>query len=128
MVDATLGVLEHYNNHRGELDLYTYEDFLTPELEEFARQYRAGEIPGAQVRLVCIATYNCSRPIAGTCQEDILKSIVDNTLVDANRIKRNATFSSIPASLLPRMNYIIFSVRKLNELIDVFEKSFSHAP
>lgn len=125
---ATLGVLEHYHKHRGELDLYTYEDFLTPELEEFARQYRAGEISDAQVHLVCIATYNCPRPIANTSQEEILKSIIDNTLIDASCIKQNSAFTSIPAGLRPRMNYIIFSVRELNALIEVFEKSFSHAP
>lgn len=127
VVEAIDDVVLHYNEHRKELQLYTYEDFLTPELQALAEQYQAGTATGLEVHLVCIATYNCKKTVAGADRNAILSSIMANVAADANAIKSHPVFNRVPVALLPRLNYILFSVRDMQSLIDAFTKGITGA-
>lgn len=127
VVDSLNGALDHYSGHRRELNLYTYEDFLTPELETLARQYQRGDMIDAEVHLVCIASYNCTRSISGSCRQELLDGIIANTLTDVGTIAANPAFAAIPSNLVPRLHFILFSVRDLNSLIAAFTGAFGNA-
>jgi hypothetical protein len=127
VVDVIGSMLEHYEQHRAELNLYTYEDFLSPELELLAQGYLRGDAPDVEVHLVCIATYNCDRPLTGTSRQEYLDNIIANVRADALQIKDHPVFARIPARLIPRFNFILFCVRDLDNLISAFERRFGHA-
>ncbi|MDB5338932.1 MAG: hypothetical protein JWN70_4551 [Planctomycetaceae bacterium] len=127
MVNVITSVLEHYVKHRAELDLYTYDDFLSPELEALAQQYQQGDAPDLEVHLVCIATYNCNRSLNAKSRTEYLDNIIANIRADADSLKDNAVFTRIPAQLIPRINFILFAVRDLDDLIAAFSRRFGHA-
>lgn len=127
IVECLESILTHYNSHRKELNLYTYEDFLSPELETLAQQYQNGEVPDVEVHLVCLATYNCDRLLSGMSRQEYLGNIIANIRADADAVRNRQIFSQFPPQLIPRLNFILFSVRDLDNLIEAFKRSFDHA-
>lgn len=69
-------VKKHYKNHRKELDLYLFEEYLPSELEKVARKYKNGTLKGVQVHLVCIVTYNSDDPVSGMSDDEKLDCII----------------------------------------------------
>jgi len=51
-------ILDTYEKHRQELDLYVHEDFLDREMDEIAESYLEGTLKNFRIDLVCIITYN----------------------------------------------------------------------
>lgn len=122
LVDAIKDVVQkHYPNHRTELDLYTFEDFLTPDLEGVAQSYLDGTLTDIEVQLVCIVTYDCKHEIEGGCRDEILNCAISHVRREALAARKHPLFRRIPAHLLPRMNYILFPVKEMDELIGLFK-------
>ena len=71
LVDSVRDVLEHYKNHRNELTLYTYDDFVPKELEDVAREYGSGKRQ-LEVQLVCIVTYDDKSAPTGLSRDELL--------------------------------------------------------
>lgn len=118
--DALKGVVEKYNGHRDELSLYTYEDFLPVELEQVARDYQAGRMSNIEVHLVCMVTYNPGHDIVGSDQDELMACMVEGIKAEMADIKDSAIFNCIVPNLCPRMNYILFSVREMEDLLEAF--------
>lgn len=121
LVDAIEDVIKHYQNHRKELDLYTYEDFLPEELENKARAYQMGELQ-LEVNLVCIITYDCKEEVKGSTRDEILDCVVQNLRDATLKAKNHKIFSNVPEPLMPRLNYILFPVRDMDNLIAAFQE------
>jgi len=115
-------VNKHYKNLRSELDLYLYEPFVPAELEQAARDFRAGKLPDAEVHLVAIVAYDYKGEIRGSRQER-LDSIMASVRTGVQGITKNKVFSGIDPDVLPRLNYVIFPVRDLMALIAEFRKA-----
>ena len=121
--DAVSDVInKHYKNHRKELDLYVYEEFIPIELEKVAQDYLEGRLNNIEVHLVCIVAYDIKSSINGMSREDILEQIIDDIRIETKNIKNTKTFKEIPPQIIPRLNYIIFPIQEMDNLIDIFEK------
>ncbi len=110
----------HYKKHRKELELYTYEDFLPTELEQIARDYIDGSLKNVEVHLVCIVTYNLDFRVTGMAREEILDNTIQNIRDQTRNITNSKVFRELPDPVKPRLNYILFPVEDMNNLIDLF--------
>lgn len=122
MADAIEDIVStHYVKHRKELNLYRFEEFISPELEQLAQDYLDCKVD-LRAELVCIATYEAGEQPSGMSKVEILQNAF-NTFHQQVLSKRFVeVFKNIPEQLKPRMNYIIFPVNELNELVDAFRK------
>ena len=120
--DAIEGALSHYQQHRKELALYIYEDFIPAELEQVAQAYTSGSLTGIEVHLVCMATYRDNREVSGSSADEMVNCIMDRLQHDTRQLARTSIFDCIPDHLLPRFNYILFPVERLSDLLDAFQK------
>jgi|BarGraIncu00222A_1022003.scaffolds.fasta_scaffold15746_2 hypothetical protein len=120
--DSISSILEHYNNHRNELNLYIYEDFIPNELEKIADNYINGKLKDIEIHLVCMITYDNKKDVNGNCREELINSEISSITEETKKIKKDV-FREIPSILIPRINYIIFPIKNMNELIEVFEKN-----
>lgn len=121
--DAVKDVIhKHYKNHRKELDLYIYEDFIPKELEKVAEDYKEGRLQNIEVHLVCIVAYDIKKTITGMTREEILEQIIDDIRVETKNIKETKTFKEIPKAIVPRLNFIIFPIQEMDNLIMLFKK------
>lgn len=121
--DAISDITEkHHHAHRRELNLYVYEDFLPKELESIAEAYLSGALPSARVELVCLATYDHRRVVSGTCREVLIDSALRAIREDVCRIRDDPLLDGVPEALIPRLNYVLFGVSAMSDLIDSFAK------
>jgi hypothetical protein len=118
--DAVASILTTYHNHRNELDLYIYEDFLSPQLQEIASAYKNGELDDVEVHMVAVVVYNETSDLAKKSEKEIKEAIM--TIVrDRSRKLDKAIFANVQAHLLPRLNYIIMPIWELDNLIKLFQ-------
>jgi hypothetical protein len=120
--NAVTDVMQKYDSHTQELDLYTYEDFVPVELEAIARQYLAGTLPDLEVHLVCIVTYDEKSIATGTCRQTVLDSIMTTLRSTAQSACKATALQKLPEALKPRLNCILFPVQAMDNLIDAFRK------
>lgn len=104
-----------------ELDLYTYDDFLEPELEHIVKKYKEGTLEKVKYELVCLIVYNETNKITGDNEETIkesIREIIKNRCISFD--KKN--FENTEERILLRLNYIVFPIWKLDELLDNYQK------
>lgn len=56
--DAIDSILNTYNKHRSEVELYVHEDFLDDEMNKIAEKYLNNTLKPVEIQLVSIVTYN----------------------------------------------------------------------
>jgi len=121
--DAVQDVVhKHYSNYANELDLYTFEDFIPPELEALARDFLAGKEVDAEVHLVCIVCYNQDHVPTGRSRRDRIKSVIDFLKTETKAIKMETALAGVDADVIPRLNYIIFPIQEMTKLIEEFSE------
>jgi len=119
--DAITSILNTYKNHRDEINFYTHEDFLDPEMDEIAEQYINNTLKDVEVHLVSIVVYNETSDVMGNTRDEIIQKITEviknkYSNFDKNKIDiKNNT-------ILKRITYIIFPIWKLDELISDFQQ------
>ncbi|MGN8648332.1 HamA C-terminal domain-containing protein [Gracilibacillus sp. HCP3S3_G5_1] len=114
-------IYKHYENIDNELNLYTY-DFLPDEYKELAKDFTEGRLDNFEIHLVCIVTYNLKNNPEGMNRQEKLANIINDIRNQTKRAQSWKIFRDIPKELRPRLNYIIFPVNKMNDLIEKFEK------
>ncbi|MNW46939.1 hypothetical protein D3C74_242560 [compost metagenome] len=120
--DAVSDVIDkHYKNHRKELNLYVFEDFIPKDLEKVAKEYLDGKLDNIEVHLVCIVTYDIKRKVSGLNRDDILNEFISDIRAETLNISNSKTFKNIPVPVLPRLNFIIFPVQEMEKLIELFQ-------
>ena len=124
-LEASIGsILAEHANHMNEIELYETCGFLDPELIDIARQYKTNQLANTKVRLVCQVIYN----------ENKLPNPTE-TSVDLGEYTKQVIekrFSSFPnstilafgkAAVVQRITYIVFPVRDLEGLLELFLKT-----
>jgi hypothetical protein len=89
-------------------------------LEDIVKKYKKGELKNVRFELLCLIVYNETKVISGDCEDSIkknIKKIIKDRCGSFNKTK----FNIIDASLLLRINYVIFPIWKLDELLDDFQ-------
>jgi predicted CopG family antitoxin len=122
--DSVEDVIKHYLEHRKELNLYIYDDFIPPELENFVRSYIAGTEDQVEVHLVCMVSYNIDANITGKNRVELLDKVINNLRVDSGTISKKF-FDKLPQHLLPRLNYILFPIQEMEDLLTIFSDHLS---
>lgn len=112
-------IVNTVENFSEELDLYTYDDFIEPELEDIAKKYKRNTLENVHFELVCLVAYNENRSINGTNEIEIKDSI--KTIIEARCSSLDTTcFDMVAGRILNRINYVIFPVWNLDQLLDDF--------
>ncbi len=124
--DAVVDLVQvHYKNHRSELALYTFEDFIPLDLEEIAQDYLSGKSTNVEMHLVCIVTYDEQETASGSTREEKLDSTIATVKKHMAALRGSKFLKDIPSELLPRLNYVIFPVHEMDNLIEAFSKELS---
>lgn len=119
--DAIKDIVLHYHDHRNELYLYNYEDFIPDELRTLATDYQEGRIDNVEVRLVCMVSYNDQSCANGTCRSEILNEAI-NSIRNEIALLPNNFFADIPAILQPRLYYILFPIKEMDKILESFNR------
>ncbi|WEA01702.1 HamA C-terminal domain-containing protein [Mucilaginibacter sp. SJ] len=118
---ALNSILDSYKNHRTELKLYIYDDFLDDELIPIAQAYKNGTLRPVELQFVSVILYNETNRILGASEADKKQSII-NIITDRAKKIDKTLFNDIDEALLPRFNYIFFPLWEMTELLKYFQK------
>jgi hypothetical protein len=121
---SLLDVLQHYGEHRSELDLYVFEDFVDEELEEVARGYLSGTLKDVEVHLVCMISYGHDEVVDGAGRDELLDGVLQKIRRDTAQIKKQWIEDRIPPRLRTRVHYVIFPVFDMPDLLSRFKGYF----
>lgn len=113
-------IITTFNNLNKELDLYVYDDFIEPELESVAKNYKDGTLPNVSFEIVCLIAYNENKKIDGDNETDI-KEAIKNIIVDRCKTIEDDCYTAVQSNILKRINYIIFPIWELDSLLDEFQ-------
>ena len=103
-----------------ELDLYTYDDFIEPELEEVAKSYKKNQLADIQFELVCLVAYNETQDVKGKNEQEIKKSI-KHIIEERCAGLGEECYDGFEARIVDRINYIIFPIWQFDQLLDDFQ-------
>ena len=117
-------ILETYLDLNSELDLYTYDDFLEPELEQIAKAYKNSTLSNVEIHLVCLVAYSERKDFQKDSEGQIKADIIKIISGRCAKVKEQyyQCFSG-HETLLNRINYIIFPFWELKSLIMDFKKA-----
>lgn len=113
-------ILDTFNHHRDELNLYKYEDFLEPELQKIAEAYIDNTLKNYEVHFVCIITYCLGKIELGKNRDETIAKYIESIKAETNKIKLS-DYPAIDDALKARINYIFMPVDELDELIATFK-------
>ncbi|PKL35154.1 MAG: DUF1837 domain-containing protein [Spirochaetae bacterium HGW-Spirochaetae-1] len=109
-----------FKNFDNELDLYVYDDFIEPELQEIAEKYKNNVLDNVHFELVCLIAYNENKARTGEKESEIKDSI--KTIIEKRCSSINLEcYNSVQKSLLSRINYVIFPIWELDQLLYDFQ-------
>lgn len=114
-------ILSTYDKHTEELNLYTYDDFLDEDLKPIAKSYKKGLLKNVEIQLVCLVAYNETTFIEKKEESQIKKEIVKIIEKKCSSLDKKIFKVAENTGLLPRLNYIIFPIWDLEELLKQFQ-------
>ncbi|PXY02660.1 hypothetical protein DF185_00770 [Marinifilum breve] len=120
--EAVEDVIKHYKEHRNELSLYVYEDFIPEELEGYTKKYLDGDITDTEVHLVCMVTYGQNEFVEGSSRTEILENTMNKIQDSVNGINKNILYKKVESRLRPRIHLILFPVNDLTSMLEKFSK------
>lgn len=118
--NALESIIETHNNHRDELSLYKYEDFLEPELRKIAESYIDNTLKEFEVHFVCIITYCCGEMDLAADREKTIEKYMNSIVEETKKIKAT-DYPTIDKTIKTRINYIFMPVNELEKLIADFK-------
>ena len=124
-LEASIGsILAEHANHMNEIELYETCGFLDPELIDIARQYKTNQLANTKVRLVCQVIYNENKlPNPTETSVDLgeyTKQVIEKTLLFFSQQHYSCLRQ---AAVVQRITYIVFPVRDLEGLLELFLKT-----
>ena len=117
---ALSSVYDTFSKHRNELNLYKYEDFLEPELQEIATKYINSQPLDLEVHMVCIVTFCVGAITIGDNREATIAKFIQ-TLKDEIAAVKESDYPEIPEAVFGRINYIFMPIDNLQSLLDDFK-------
>lgn len=119
--DAIDSILNTYNKHRSEVELYVHEDFLDDEMNKIAEKYLNNTLKPVEIQLVSIVTYNELSKI-NKIDEDTIRKDIEKIIEERYRNYDNNKIDISKNPILSRITYIVFPVWDLKELAEKFQK------
>lgn len=112
-------ICESFNNLDKELSLYIHDDFIEPDFKNIAYDLKKGKIENLQYELVCMIAYNEDRSLDGDKEMEIKESIKNVINQRCDNINADC-FLGLEGRILSRINYIIFPIWNLDDLLNEF--------
>lgn len=119
--DALDSILNTYNQYRKELKTYVHEDFLDDEMNKVAEDFINNKLNPLEVHLVSIITYDETKKINKTNQNEI-QGQIERIIEERYKNFDNSKINTDEYSILNRITYIVFPVWDLRELAERFQK------
>ena len=119
--DAIDSILNTYNKHRSEVEVYVHEDFLDDEMNKIAEKYLNNTLKPVEIQLVSIVTYNELSKINKT-DEDTIRKDIEKIIEERYKNFDNNKIDISKNPILSRITYIVFPVWDLKELAEKFQK------
>lgn len=123
---AIASIVTAHNEHRNELQLYKYEEFLEPEVRALMKDYLNCKID-LPVELVVIISYcTGTTPHKASSEEyhtHYQKHVLNACLKINDTHYKDADKNSVNPALLKTINYILFPVNELEKLLEDFKTS-----
>lgn len=120
--EAVASISTTFTNLSTELNLYVHDGFIEPRLEAVVKQYKAGTLDRVRFELVCLIAYNESKALVKTNEEEIKKSIQE-VIIERCKGLENKHYGSCESHVLDRVNFIVFPIWALDELLETFKNS-----
>lgn len=119
--DAVDSIINTYNNHRNELNLYVHEDFLDEEMNAVAEAYLNKTLDHPEIHLVSVVVYNENRSIDTTTTEDDIHKQIEQIIIERYQSFDNNKIDIANNPILKRIVYILFPVWELDKLAQDFQ-------
>ena len=119
--DAIDSILNTYNKHRSEVELYVHEDFLDDEMNKIAEKYLNNTLKPVEIQLVSIVTYNELSQI-NKIDEYTIRNDIEKIIEERYKNFDNNKIDISKNPILSRITYIVFPVWDLKELAEKFQK------
>lgn len=114
-------VVDNFNNFFGEMNLYTYDDFLDEDLKIVAQDLKEGRLEDVKFELVCIIIYNENKDITADSEQEIKTNIINSITEHCNKFNKQF-FNNFQNVVINRINYILFPVWELDKILADFSK------
>ena len=108
-----------FNSLNSELDLYVYDDFITPSLQEVAEKYKNNALENVRYELICMLVYE-ENDFAGMNQQE-KEEAIKQSIETKTRSFDKTKFDSIDSALLSKIHYIFFPIHDIETLLSKFE-------
>ena len=109
-----------FKSFRNELNLYKYEDFIEPELENVVQKYLNNELKEIEIELVCIITYEQGSENLSKTRKEIHEEIKSKVISEVSKLK-DSDYPEVDQRTMLKINYILFPINKLDEIISEFD-------
>lgn len=119
--NAVTSVLDTYEKHKEELNLYVHEDFLSTTLNEVAEMYLNNQLDNCEIHLVSVITYHETQTIERTSESEI-RSQIQKIIEGRYSSYDNSKILLKENPILNRITYIIFPIWELEELAIRFQE------
>lgn len=116
-LSSIVGTVKNFNK---ELNLYTYDDFIEPSLEEIAKKYKANLLPNVHFEMICLVAYNETNRTIGS-NEDEIKTSIKSIIEERCNSLDVSCFDSVDERILKRINYVIFPIWEFDGLLKEFQ-------
>ncbi|MEO8403005.1 MAG: DUF1837 domain-containing protein [Chitinophagaceae bacterium] len=119
--DALESIVNTYDTHLNELELYIYDGFIEDNLIKIAQDYKNGILKNVEVHLVSIIAYHEQGKLKLTNEMEIKQQIMD-MIAEKGKALDKKIFNKIPEEFHPRFNYIIMPIWEMDKLLIAFQK------
>ena len=118
MEASVKSILKTYEEIEDEMLLYTYDDFIEPELQEIAKSIQDNDLPNVKYELVSVVSYNETKNKDEDCEEKINQKVKE---IVASRLASCDKADDVDKNILKRMHFIVFPIWELDKLLKDFE-------
>lgn len=118
--NAITSILDTFNNHKKELDLYKYEDFLEPEIKQIASEYIDGKIPDAETLLVSVITFKVNKPSLGKTDQDTVNSYFEIVKKELAGLKYS-DFPKVDKKIINKLRFFFLPIDDLDSMLKNFK-------
>lgn len=122
--NAMASIVKAYNEHRQELHLHSFSDFLEPSVRELMKKYLNGCID-LPVKLVVIISFCTGETPLMDSKKNYEQYYIDEVLNACRKINeehyKDESSNKIHPALLKEIHYILFPVNELEKLLADFQ-------
>ncbi|SEB16270.1 protein of unknown function [Marinobacterium iners DSM 11526] len=118
--ESLSSIIDTYKSLQEELLLYTYDDFIDPQLQDIAEKLKDGELENVRYELVCLISYNELKSPLGECEKEI-KQKIENIILERFSSLDSDVTKDISKPLVQRVHYIVFPFWDFDGMLEGFD-------